>query len=106
MTNFEQHKKNSDIWLSPPFYSQIGGYKMCISVYANGCGVGEDTHLSVYINMMAGEYDDNLKWPFHGEVTVQLLNQRNNVNHYEGALIESGDYHNSVDDIDFMVCIA
>ena len=76
MTSFEQHKKNSDIWLSPPFYSHIGGYKMCISVYANGCGAGEETHLSVYINMMPGEYDDNLKWPFHGEVTVQLLNQR------------------------------
>ena len=106
MTSFEQHKKNSDIWLSPPFYSHIGGYKMSISVYANGCGAGEDTHLSAYINMMPGEYDDNLKWPFHGEVTVQLLNQRNNGNHYEGALIESGDYQNSFDDIDFMVCIA
>ena len=104
MTSFEQHKKSEDIWLSPPFYSHIGGYKMCISVYANGCGAGEDTHLSVYLNMMPGEYDDNLKWPFHGEVTVQLLNQRNNANHCEGPLIESGDY--SSNDIDFMVCIA
>ena len=104
MTSFEQHKKNDDIWLSPPFYSYIRGYKMCISVYANGCGAGEGTHLSVYLNMMRGEYDDNLEWPFRGEVTVQLLNQRNDVNHCEGALIERGDY--SSDDIDFMVCVA
>ena len=53
---------------------------------------------------MRGEYDDNLEWPFRGEVTVQLLNQRNDVNHCEGALIEWGDY--SSDDIDFMVCVA
>ena len=75
MTNFEQHK-NDDSWFSPPFYSHIGGYKLCISVDANGWGSGEGTHVSVYIHMMRGEYDDNLKWPFQGKVTVQLLNQR------------------------------
>ena len=47
---------------------------MCISVFANGDDTGEDNHVSVSLHMMAGEYDDNLKWPFHGEVTVQLLN--------------------------------
>ena len=72
---------------------KIGGYKMCIGVDANGSNTGEGTHISVYLHLMAGEYDnDNLKWPFHGEVTVQLLNQRNNGNHYESSLIEADDY--------------
>ena len=92
MTNFEQHKMDDDQWFSPPFYSHIGGYKMCISVHANGYDTGEGTCVSVYLRMMAGEYDDDLKWPFHGEVTVQLLNQRNNVNHCEEALVENSDY--------------
>ena len=65
---------------------------MCISVDANGSNTGDGTHISVYLHMMAGEYDDNLKWPFHGAVTVQLLNQRNNGNHYESSLIEADDH--------------
>ena len=42
--------------------------------------------------MMAGKYDDNLKWPFHGEVTVQLLNQGRNVDHCKKQLIRDDDY--------------
>ena len=92
MTNFKQHKKDDDQWFSPPFYSHIGGYKMCISVKANGSDIGKGTHVAVYLHMMAGEYDDNLKWPFRGEVAVQLLNQKGNENHHEKALVEAADY--------------
>ena len=92
MTNFERYKKEDDKWFSPPFYSHIGGYKMCISVKANGSDVGKGTHVSVYLHMMAGEYDDNLKWPFYGEVTVQLLNQQGNMDHCEKQLIRDDDY--------------
>ena len=102
MTNFKQHKKDEDRWFSPPFYSHIGGYKMCISVKANGSDIGKGTHVAVYLHMMPGEYDDSLKWPFHGEVTVQLLNQRGNENHREKALVEGADY--SFDH--FMECVA
>ena len=91
MTNFEQHKKNDDKWFSPPFYSHIGGYKMCISVDANGSETGRGTHISVFLHIMRGEYDDTLKWPFHGEVTVQLLNQRKNAKHHEKTLIQAAD---------------
>ena len=48
MTDFEKHKKAGDLWYSPPFYSHIGGYKMCLCVDANGYGDGEATHVSVY----------------------------------------------------------
>ena len=92
MTDFEQHKKDNDQWFSPPFYSHIRGYKFCISVFANGSAIGKGTHIAVYLHMMSGEYDDSLKWPFHGEVTVQLLNQRRNANHYERALIVAANY--------------
>lgn len=32
--------------------------------------------VSVYVNLMRGEHDDHLKWSFHGDITVHLLNQR------------------------------
>ena len=30
--------------------------------------------MSVFVSVMRGEYDDRLKWPFTGEVTIRLLN--------------------------------
>ena len=83
MTDFETHKKYDHVWYSPPFYSHIGGYKMCLGVYANGWGVGESTHVSVFIYLMQGEYDDQLKWPFRGDITIQLLNQSRDEGHWE-----------------------
>ena len=75
MTNFEQHKTDSDYWYSPPFYTHPQGYKMCLNVEANGSGKGKGTHVSVFACLMRGEFDDHLKWPFRGHVTVAMLNQ-------------------------------
>ena len=88
MTDFEKHKKDDDKWFSPPFYSHIGGYKLCIVVVANGYRSGKGTHVGLGIYMMRGVYDDNLKWPFKGEVRVQLLNQRGDKGHIEKVLLE------------------
>ena len=101
MTNFKRHKTDKAQWFSPPFYSHIGGYKMCISVDAAGHNVD---YVSVYLHMMPGEYDDNLKWPFHGAVTVHLLNQKKNVNHYEKQLLQEEDY--SLDSDNCKECFA
>ena len=81
MTNFEQHKIDRDRWYSPPFYTHPQGYKMCLDVYASGCSRGEGTHVSVYACLMKGEFDDHLKWPFQGHVTVAMLNQLEDGNH-------------------------
>ena len=84
MTDFEEHKKAGDLWYSPDtFYSHIGGYKMGLCVYANGHGDGEATHVSVYYCLNRGEYDDQLKWPFRGDITMQLLNQSSDEGHWE-----------------------
>ena len=70
MTYFEEFRKDSDMWYSPHFYTHPCGYKMCLSIDANGIGCGEGTHLSVFVYLMRGEFDDQLKWPFRGSVTV------------------------------------
>ena len=56
---------------------------MCLRVDANGYGVCKNTHVSVYLYMMRGEYDDSLKWPFRGDIIVQLLNQVEDCGHHE-----------------------
>ena len=86
MTDFEVHRKADNAWFSPPFYSHIGGYKMCLRVNANGCGDRKGTHVSVYVHLMRGEHDDQLKWPFRGDITIQLLNQRRDRGHREPTL--------------------
>ena len=72
MDDFKKHKKKADIWYSPPFYTHLGGYMMCLKVYPNGIGFGEGTHVSVFVCLMRGEFDDLLKWPFRGGVAIQL----------------------------------
>ena len=52
MTNFTEHKSAGNEWYSPPFYSHIGGYKMCLRVDANGFLEGTGTHISVGVYLM------------------------------------------------------
>ena len=40
--------------------------------------------------MMRGEFDDCLKWPFKGEITVQLLNQKEGGEHIERKIVDEG----------------
>ena len=75
--NFASRKQNDEIWVSPPFYTHVAGYKMRIDVYPNGDSTGRGTHVSVYLHMLQGENDDYLPWPFPGAViTILFLNQR------------------------------
>ena len=75
MANFQQHKRDGDVWYSPPVYTHHQGYKICLEVHGNGYGDGKGTHVSVYIALMKGEFDDCLKWPFRGVIAFQLLDQ-------------------------------
>ena len=75
---------------------------MCIEVDANGeddanaedgNDEGAGTHVSVYAYLMRGRNDDNLPWPFTGEVTIALLNQLEDKNHhtYTVTFLHSND---------------
>ena len=75
MSEFDRRLKLNHGWVSAPFYSHPGGYRMCLSVSARGDGVGRGTHASLYVCLVQGCNDECLPWPFRGEVTVQLLNQ-------------------------------
>ena len=55
-------------------------------MYANGDGLGKGTHLSLYVTLLKGEYDDQLQWPFNANITVQTLNWSGD-NSHEGETI-------------------
>ncbi|XP_061475270.1 TNF receptor-associated factor 1-like [Rhineura floridana] len=62
---------------SPSFYTSRYGYKLCLKLFLNGDGTGAGTHLSLFLVLMKGEYDFQLKWPFQHKVTFTLLAQVN-----------------------------
>ena len=61
---------------SVPFYTESCGYKLKVWLYPNGVGCGKDTHLSVYNQVMKGEYDAILPWPFQKAVKLTLIDQQ------------------------------
>ena len=75
MNDFADYKENEELWISQPFYTHPRGYKMCLNVDAAGDGEGEGSHVSVFIELMRGEFDSELNWPFQGSITVTLLDQ-------------------------------
>ena len=77
INHFRKRMITNEMWLSPPFYTHVYGYKMCLSVYPNGSRqsvVG--TCVSVNIHFMTGEFDDHLSWPFSGAIfTLTAIHQ-------------------------------
>ena len=50
---------------------------------ANGYGNSKGTHVSLYVCLTEGEHDDDLVWPFRGDVTTELINWRENKEHHQ-----------------------
>ena len=80
----EKHVKQTDeeVYL-PPFYTHPHGYRMYVRVDPNGVGHRKGTHVSISTYMMRGPFDDYLKWPFRGEITIQIVNQVGDHDHME-----------------------
>ena len=62
---------------SDPFYTESCGYKMQLTLFPNGDRSRENTHVSVYLALIAGEYDTVLSWPFITAVKITLVDQQN-----------------------------
>ncbi|CAI8000654.1 TNF receptor-associated factor 4, partial [Geodia barretti] len=73
-----KYDKDKEKNYSPSFYTHSSGYQMRIQSYPNGCKTGKGTRVSLFTQLMQGPYDDHLKWPFRGEITVLIVNQAGN----------------------------
>ena len=74
---------------SPSFYTN--GYHMEVAVFFHGIVMYFRTHI------LKGRYDNVLKWPFVGNVSIKLLNQLEDKNHYicMTRATENGDITNT-----------
>jgi len=61
--------------VSVPFFTSQCGYRLQASLFLNGNGSGEGTHVSAYIKILPGEFDAILRWPFRHTVSFSLLDQ-------------------------------
>ena len=77
INKFGKRMATNDMWLSPPFYTHRGGYKMRLIVYPNGRENACGKFVSAGLHLIIGEYDDHLKWPFPGGIiTLTAINQQ------------------------------
>lgn len=81
LKDFSELKQQGKHWMSPTFYTSLGGYKLALVVFPNGYNEDEGDHVSCIVCLLAGEYDAILEWPMKGEVKVELLNQLEDNNH-------------------------
>ena len=86
LPEFSKKQKTEEIWHSPGFDIHPNGFKVCLKVYPNGCGDSAGTHLSMFLQLMSGENDDNLVWPLRATFTVSLLNQIRDKTHKNGDI--------------------
>ena len=86
LTKFSLWLTSKKEWFSSPFFTFNGGYQVFLRVVVAGCGIGETTHVSIYLYLMEGPHDDKLEqsgyWPMRGTFIIELLNQLSDSNHH------------------------
>ena len=86
MPDFSSYKKVQCKWWNdaPCFYTHSGGYKLQVRTVANvpvASGV-----MSVYVSMVKGDFDDQLKWPLKAMMTLQLIDPTGRHEPYERSM--------------------
>ena len=98
ISDYHEKKEANEVWHSSPFYTHNRGYKFRLNVYPNGDGKGRGSHLSVFAQLMRGEYDDEIEWPFEGRITFELWNWREDKNGYHHSVSVDLDRYTDPDD--------
>ena len=62
-----------------PMFSEphiVDCYKLRLEVYLNGQSTGKGTHLSIFVHLMTGHFDDCLSWPFTKPIRLVLMHPK------------------------------
>jgi hypothetical protein len=83
MDDLEHHKTSGKPWISPSFY--VHGYLLYLQVYINIHNVhDEDTDTlctTLFVCLKQGRFDNNVKWPFQAEITIEMLKEKDDRGH-------------------------
>ena len=82
-------------YCSDPFLTGPYGYKMCVEFHPNGLNEGWNTHLSIFVCLLRGQYDDILPWPFNRKVIISLIEQQPNPYLKKNVQMSSLPKHNA-----------
>ena len=92
LSNFTAAKRKPIVvWCSPPFYSHPRGYKMGLKLYINGRNEGVNTHMSVYVRILQGEFDYLLDWPFRKTIYVKVIDANDQAEPHTGEIKFDGE---------------
>ncbi|XP_029441209.1 TNF receptor-associated factor 5-like [Rhinatrema bivittatum] len=72
---------------SPVFSTHPFGYQLCCRIYPNGDGSGKGSHLSLFLAIVRGDYDDILPWPFRQKVTLMVVDQSGQQKHFRETFV-------------------
>ena len=89
VSNVDHLRKNKLHYRSDPFYSHPGGYKMAVTIIPNSASIYKGKYLFLGVAILRGEFDDQLRWPFKGKVTVQVYNHTTEKWSYERTIVLS-----------------
>ena len=67
---------------SPPIYTSLCGYKFFMRIYPKGVDGGDGRHIALFVGMMKGDFDNRLRWPFCGRITLSMLDQSNDAHSF------------------------
>ena len=84
LTDYQVIKDQPSSYSSPPMYTHSGGYKFDVTIWPCGWESGRGTHVSVTIDSI--EQDTELAYPAKFIITLELLNQHRDGNHYTKEL--------------------
>ncbi len=61
LSQYASKKEKNEIFLFAPFNTHPDGYKLQVGIYANGCGKGKGTHLSLSTEKLKNDNDHKLQ---------------------------------------------
>ena len=80
--SFERSKaKGSTSFSGPSFYTGKNGYQLQTMIFPNGYDKEVGKCVSVYARLRKTDHDNDLIWPFNGELKIELVNWREDNNH-------------------------
>ena len=70
----DPHPKIPCNFHSPPFYTSTHGYRFDMKLYPYGCSPATGESASLVINILPGEFDPILSWPFRLIFRINVIN--------------------------------
>ena len=87
VANYKKKVAANKDFMSSSFFTGERGYHLAVELDVNAVCSDTGRHvLSLYVHVKRGRYDRTLQWPLIGEVTVTLLNQIRDKDHYSAIV--------------------